>query len=172
MDSESKSKLKRTFNIWAYLSVCDMLSTSGVEALLSRLWSALQPCRSVPSHPVGCPGPRHAGWRTIGFQADTPLTDVRSAGLLGLQLLVEVAERSSDAAALAHASVSQFPYCAAVLDCAFMLFAALKLMQQTPSFCPAMGTQIRQPDRATRNDLRGFLGLVLTEASPLDALRG
>ncbi len=141
------------------------------NALLNRLWAALQPWQTDPHAPRDCPGRKHAAWKHVGFQADTPLSDVRSAGLLGLQLLVHVAETEPNARRLAHASGQQYPFCAAVLDCAFMMFAALKLLPTLPTFCPALGTRIREPDKATRRDLQGFLGLVAAADTPMSALQ-
>jgi len=162
---------------------CKILSHSQIDTLylgvhcaataelLRRLWTALQPWQSNAQAPRQCPGRKHAAWKSIGFQAETPLTDVRSAGLLGLQLLVQVAEQWPAARELAHASSTQYPFCAAVLDSSFMICAALKLLPSTPTFCPALGTGIREPDSGTRRDLQGFLALVQASDAPITVLR-
>ena len=82
-----------------------------------------------------------------------------------------MAEQYPPAAQLAHASDTQYPFCAAVLDSAFMMCAALKLLPSKPTFCPAVGTAIRLPDSATRRDIQGFLLLVQASDAPITVLQ-
>lgn len=66
----------------------------------------------------------------------------------------------------ALASAEEYPFCAAVLDAAFMLFAALKLLPHPPAFCPALGTAISAPDVGERGDLIGFAALAAAVPAP------
>ena len=139
---------------------CTSLLPPAVE-LLQRLWLAVY----GPQGPA-FPGVEHDSWTSLGFQCKRPLSDVRAAKQFGLELLVQVVETEPSLRRLVLASDDEYPFCAAVLDVAFMLFCALKLTPSLPSMCPAIGTKIREPDTADRVDLQGFAGLASTASSP------
>ena len=128
------------------------LAPAATDAALQRLWAALHGADPFPGVPA-------EAWKAMGFQGASPLTDVRGAGAYGLDLLVRTVEGCSRLRPAALASDAEYPFCAAALDVAFMVFAALKLLPHPPAFCPALGTAISAPDAAEREDLQGFAAL-------------
>lgn len=89
---QSKDRLNLLLDALAFHTARDPAARQQQEAYLSGavlipelqiIWDALTPALDV-SMPVA---PSHALWKTLGFQGNDPLTDLRAAGLLPLKCL-------------------------------------------------------------------------------------
>lgn len=90
------------------------------ETLLSQLWNILMPHE-----------PLHARiskqWSIIGFQGDDPATDFRGFGLLGLQMLLYMAQNYTHLVQNIIRADRGYPFCVSGIQVLSMLFGMLHL---------------------------------------------
>lgn len=148
--------------------------------VLQALWAAAHAARpdelthaleGTTSPCPAFPGPHSDEWKHLGFQRNEPESDVRSAGVFGLRVVVRALQMQPQLGAGVWQSDVGYPWAASALDVVFMLAAALKLLPKPASYCPAIGTAISQADaHGPRLDIVGFARWAHADAAGPEAV--
>ena len=141
-------------------------------AVLQGIWQSVFPGDEGDAAAAG--GGKQRDWGRLGFQqSDAPETDVRGAGMLGLQALGDfVRDHPADARRMVKDSDTKdtgdgYPFAVVSLNATYVLACCLQLLgpavDKTKVIVPGLGLLSEfeaRLSRADRDDLVGFAGLV------------
>ena len=112
------ARVTRAVELWQAQRVPYDKANAAHEAKLLRLWQLARPDEAL----VGRVSPQ---WKTLGFQGSDPATDFRGMGVLGLELLLFMAERRPADMRKILDNRLDYPFACAAINVAALMFEKL-----------------------------------------------
>jgi hypothetical protein len=112
------ARVARALGLWQAQRVPYDKTNPEHEAKLMRLWQLARPGEPLT-------GRVSAQWKALGFQGTDPATDFRGMGVLGLELLLFLAERRPGDMRKILANKLDYPFACAAINVAAIMFEKL-----------------------------------------------
>ena len=98
-------------------------------------------------------------WKTLGFQSENPLTDLRSSGKLSLENILYFSEHHQPLYAKMVQETTDYPFIASAINITTLLLIHLHISVQY-TFCPCCGTSFKQAKKVPLKEMVMFANLL------------